>query len=69
MEKVLSIAKPRKVLGKASVSLTDTQIQTIITDLQLLAKQQLFYNGSKENVAGHESRSEDTGSTSSTLRD
>ena len=50
----VSIGRARRILGKYSKQLSDDQIRDIIHTLQLLAREQLIYNGSKE-VPTHES--------------
>ncbi|MDB5180540.1 MAG: hypothetical protein JWO54_298 [Candidatus Saccharibacteria bacterium] len=44
----VSVAKARRILGGLSKNLSDTQVIEIINMLHLLAKQQLQYNGSKD---------------------
>lgn len=47
MEKVVSVAMARRILGSASNELTDTQVIEMLTTLKLLGNEQLLYNGSK----------------------
>lgn len=49
-ETTISIKEARKILGKYSKQLTDTQILDIITTLSLLAKKYMCYNGSKKDL-------------------
>jgi hypothetical protein len=44
----MSVAKARHILGKNYSHLTDDQVIEIIHVLQLLARKQLSYNGSKK---------------------
>lgn len=46
---IISVEKARRILGELSKKLDDNQVREIILSLHLLAREQLCYNGSKEN--------------------
>ena len=52
---MVSVAKARRVSGTLLSSLSDDQVQEVITTLHLLAREQLWYNGSKEGMSSLES--------------
>lgn len=47
-DQTISIKRARCLLGKSKHQFTDDQVRDILVTLQLLARQQLGYNGSKE---------------------
>ena len=47
---VISIKEARKLLGKESDQLSDTQISALINDLQMIAKRYIEYSGSKNQL-------------------
>ena len=49
MSEMVSVAKARRILGSLANSMSDTQVQELLICLHLLAKEQLWYNGSKVN--------------------
>jgi hypothetical protein len=49
MPETVSVTKARHILGSLASSLSDNQVIEIIQSLQLLAREQLCYNGSKLN--------------------
>jgi|GEM_PF-2391447 len=49
MSEIVSVAKARRILGSLVSNLDDNQVKEIIHTLHLLAKEQLWYNGSKVN--------------------
>lgn len=55
MEKFVPKSKARRILGKEAAKFTDTQLQEIIHNLHLIAREQLRYNGSKLEKNGNES--------------
>lgn len=49
MAELVSVARARRILGSLAGSLNDDQVKELIHTLHLLAKEQLCYNGSKDN--------------------
>jgi hypothetical protein len=47
---IITVKTARKLLGKSSNGLSDDQIRELLVTLQLLARQQLGYNGSKSLI-------------------
>lgn len=45
---LLSVSKARRILGSFASKLSDDQVRELIICLHLLAKDQLVYNGSKD---------------------
>lgn len=54
MEKTVSVAKARRILGSRAKSMDDTQVLELIHALQVLAREQVLYNGSKINESSNE---------------
>jgi len=50
---VMPIEKARRILGYYAKQLSDDQVRDIIHTLQLLAKEQLSYNGSNKEIHGY----------------
>lgn len=55
MDKVVTIAKARRLLGKRAQELSDDQVRQMIHMLHLFAREQTLYNGSKVGQSNHES--------------
>ncbi len=47
---VVSVQKARRILGTLAHSMSDDQVKDLIYSLHLLAKEQLVYNGSKNDT-------------------
>ena len=56
---IVSISKARRILGTLADDLSDDQVKEILHTLHLLAREQLWYNGSKEGMSSHESNTID----------
>ena len=54
METTVSVAEARRIVGASANSLNDDQVREILHTLQLLAREQLLYNGSKVSGNGNE---------------
>lgn len=52
MEKIVTVASARRILGKRAKGLSDTQVSEFINTLQILGREQLGYNGSKDEENG-----------------
>ena len=59
MEELVSISKARRILGTLANDLSDDQVKEILHTLHLLAREQLWYNGSKEGMSSHEQSTTD----------
>ena len=59
LEELVSINKARRILGTLADDLTDDQVKEILHTLHLLARKQLWYNGSKEGMSSHEQSTTD----------
>ena len=57
---IVSVERARRVLGYHASQLSDDQVINIIHTLQLLAREQLGYNGSKKEVSSYEYNSTDS---------
>ena len=57
LEELVSISKARRILGTLANDLSDDQVKEILHTLHLLAREQLWYNGSNKEVSNHESSS------------
>jgi len=55
MEQFVPKSKARRLLGKKADKYTDTQLQEVVHNLHLIARDQLRYNGSKVNEKCNES--------------
>ena len=47
---VVSVQKARRILGTLANPMSDDQVKDLIYSLHLLAKEQLVYNGSKNDT-------------------
>ena len=59
LEELVSISKARRILGTLANDLSDDQVKEILHTLHLLAREQLWYNGSKEGMSSHEQSTTD----------
>ena len=59
LEELVSISKARRILGNLANDLSDDQVKEILHTLHLLAREQLWYNGSKEGMSSHEQSTTD----------
>ena len=59
LEELVSISKTRRILGTLANDLSDDQVKEILHTLHLLAREQLWYNGSKEGMSSHEQSTTD----------
>lgn len=57
MENLVSVSKARRILGSLADNLSDDQVKELLHTLHLLAREQLWYNGSNKEVSSHESSS------------
>jgi len=57
----MTISKARRILGKHGEQFSDDQVGELLHTLQLLAREQLLYNGSK--VSKYSNESEHSNST------
>ena len=55
LEEQVSISKARRILGTLADDLSDDQIQDMLHYLTLLAREKLWYNGSKKVSSQYES--------------
>lgn len=55
LEQHVSISKARRILGTLADDLSDDQIQDMLNYLTLLAREKLWYNGSKKVSSQYES--------------
>lgn len=55
LDKLVSISKARRILGTLADDLSDDQVKELLHTLHLLAREQLWYNGSNKEVSSHES--------------
>jgi hypothetical protein len=60
MEKIVSVAQARRVLGAQANALTDDQVRELLHTLKLLAREQLGYNGSKVDEYSNEPQQSNT---------
>lgn len=58
LEELVSISRARRILGTLADDLTDDQVKEILHTLHLLAREQLWYNGSK-GMSSHEQSTTD----------
>lgn len=56
MEQFVPKSKARRLLGKKADKYSDTQLQEVVHNLHLIARDQLRYNGSKESDKSNESK-------------
>lgn len=49
MSEMVSVTKARRILSSLSDTMSDDQVKEVVTFLHLLAKEHLWYNGSKVN--------------------
>ena len=59
LDQLVSISKARRILGTLANDLSDDQVKELLHTLHLLAREQLWYNGSKEGMSSHESNTTD----------
>lgn len=59
MPKSISIAKARRTLGPLANTLSDDQVEYTVEALQLLAHEQVVYNGSKSKENGNDTTPDD----------
>ncbi len=59
LEELVSISKARRILGTLANDLSDDQVKEILHTLHLLARELLWYNGSKEGMSSHEQSTTD----------
>jgi len=50
----ITIKRARRILGKQAESYSDDQMRELLHTLQLLAREQLLYSGSKVSENGNE---------------
>ena len=50
---VVSISKARRILGELADDISDDQMRELLHALHLLAREQLVYNGSKDDEYGN----------------
>jgi hypothetical protein len=55
LDQLVSVSKARRILGTLADNLSDDQVKELLHTLHLLAREQLWYNGSKEEMSSHES--------------
>lgn len=58
MEKNVSVAKARRILGSLCEEMSDAQVQDIINTLLLLSRERLLYNGSNNEQSSHKPSSD-----------
>ena len=66
MSEIVSVAKARRILKSLAQEMSDDQVKDLIQSLHLLAREQLWYNGSKVNGVLSNESTESTTSISST---
>ena len=54
-DQLLSTSRARRILGTLANTMNDDQVKELIHTLHLLAKEQLWYNGSRKEMSSHES--------------
>lgn len=54
MEQFVPTSRARRVLGKKASQYTDAQLQELVHNLHLIARDQLRYNGSKRKENSNE---------------
>ena len=54
MEKIVSVATARRILGSQANGLNDDQVKELVHTMHLLAREQVVYNGSKVNEPSNE---------------
>ena len=59
MPKSISLAKARRTLGSLADTLSDDQVEYTVQALQLLAREQVVYNGSNIEENGNDTTSDD----------
>ena len=55
----VSVSKARRILGAYGRQFSDDQVRELLHTLHQLAREQLWYNGSKEGMSSHESSTVD----------